>query len=105
MGQRSNDPAQAFLLPLGEAVVDLNQGGLRLSQQLDFDQSPGTSVGRDPALVYNSATVDVRPVIQLSLQTDPNGPVPTEVQLQLTWNGITEAPVTFSTTGQQAGAE
>ena len=40
MGQRSNDPQRAFLLPLADATVDLKQGALRLSHALDFDRSP-----------------------------------------------------------------
>ncbi len=38
-------------------------GGLRLVHPLDFDRSPGTSVGGDPVLFYNSETVHVRPVV------------------------------------------
>jgi RHS repeat-associated protein len=105
LGQRTNDPERAFLLPIGEATVDLNQGALRISQPLDFDQSPGTSVGGNPALVYNSATVDVRPTIQLTFQTDPQAPVPTQVQAQLTWNGQQEPAQTFPTTGVSAGED
>jgi YD repeat-containing protein len=99
-----NDPERQFLLPIGEAQVDLNQGALRLRQPLDFDQSPGTSVGRDPALVYNSATVNVRPIIQVAVQTDPLGPVPVQAQVQLTWNGVNQGTVPFSASGQQPGA-
>src|SRR5262249_45355236 len=52
----SNDPDREFLLSLGEANVDLNQGGLRLAHDLNFDVSPGSGAGGNPALVYNSAT-------------------------------------------------
>jgi YD repeat-containing protein len=102
-GQRSNDPDRAFLLPIGEATVDLNQGALRLSHALDFDQSPGTSVGGNPALDYSSSTVSVRPVIQIAIQSQPGGSVPTQAQVQLTWNSA-QTPVTFNTSGLPAGA-
>src|SRR5262249_57913418 len=69
--RRSNDPQRAELVPLGEAAVAINTGGLRLSDALDFDQSPGTAVGRDPALVYNSDTVDVHPIIEFTLPALP----------------------------------
>src|SRR5262249_55736753 len=52
--QRRNDPDRATLVPIGQATVALNTGGLRLSHPLDFDRNPGTGVGRDPALVYSS---------------------------------------------------
>jgi hypothetical protein len=78
LGSRNNDPQRAFLLPLGEATVDLNTGGLRLSHPLDFDQSPGTAAGGDPALLYNSSTVNVRPIIQCQLASTANGPLPTQ---------------------------
>src|SRR5207249_3514094 len=89
------DPQAGFLRPIGEANVDLYQGALRLSQALDFDQSPGTSVGGSPALLYNSATVNVRPVVQLEVQTNPFGAAPVQAQLQLTWNGVAQTPVTI----------
>src|SRR5262249_10459521 len=53
---RTSDPDRANLMSIGEASVDLNQGAVRISHALDFDQSPGTDVGGNPALDYNSAT-------------------------------------------------
>jgi hypothetical protein len=94
-GTRSDDPQRALLLPIGEATADINQGALRLSHTLDFDQSPGTAVGGDPALVYNSATVSVRPVVQVQVATDPQGTAPTQAVVVLSWNGVAQAPVTF----------
>ena len=87
--RRSNDPQQAFLQTYGEATADLNTGGLRLGHPLDFDQSPGTSVGGDPALVYNSATVAVQPHVQVRLASNPANPAPIQIQARLTWNGGT----------------
>src|SRR5207237_6478837 len=93
--QAGFDPQRGLLVPVGEAQIDVQQGALRLSHSLDFDQSPGTSVGGDPALVYNSATVNVRPVVQLEVQTDPFGAAPVQAQVQLTWNGVSQTPVTI----------
>src|SRR5262249_19773562 len=84
--QRSQDPARGLLVPLGEVSVALNQGGLRLSHGLDFDQSPGTAVGGEPALVYNSGTVGVRPIVQAVLALDPDRGRPATIQARLTWN-------------------
>jgi PKD repeat protein len=92
-GSETDDPERAFLLSEGEATLDLAQGALRLSQPLDFDQSPGTAVGGDPALVYNSATVDVRPVVRLLVAGDPSAPAATQAQVTLTWAGTQQSPV------------
>jgi hypothetical protein len=86
---RSEDPRTGMLVPVGETQVDVNMGSFRLSQPLDFDLSPGTDVGGNPALVYNSGTVSVRPIIQVPVYTDPNKSFPTEIDMRLTWNGGT----------------
>ncbi len=65
--QRTADPDRADFVSLGGINVDLNAGGVRVMHPLDFDLSPGTSVGRSPSLVYNSAAVAPRPVIEMSL--------------------------------------
>jgi RHS repeat-associated protein len=98
--QPGNDPDRALLLPLGEATVAPNTGGLRLSHPLDFDQNPGTDIGGNPALVYNSDTVDVRPVLQLLVdgvaKTVPQDP-PQTISVQLTWaQGTPQDWVTFT---------
>lgn len=63
---RANDPDHALLISVGGAVVSANTGAVRLAHQLDFDLSPGTEVGGSPALVYNSDTASVRPIVELS---------------------------------------
>jgi YD repeat-containing protein len=103
IAQRSTDPQNGFLVPIGEAQVDPNTGSLQISQPLDFDQSPSTTVGGNPALVYNSNTVDVRPIIKVVIPTDSTLPLPTSIDLQLTWNGTQQSSVSFSTAGHQAG--
>ena len=82
--QPTHDVAQGDLIALGEAGVDLNTGSLRLSHALDFDRSPGTAVGGDPALVYNSATVSARPILELAF-TGLAGAAPLAAHVQLTW--------------------
>jgi YD repeat-containing protein len=104
LAQRSDDPDRAFLMPLGEANVDLNQGAVRLSQALDFDLSPGNGVGGSPALVYNGAVVNVRPVIQLTVQSNPSGPMATTAQVAWSFNGVAQPTQTFSTSGLTPGA-
>jgi hypothetical protein len=105
-GSRTSDPDRAGLQTLGEATVDLNQGALRVSHALDFDQSPGTDVGGNPMLVYNSGTVNVRPIIQLEIQSDPNGsnPKATQIAVQLTFNGVQQTTQNFTIGTYTAGA-
>ena len=87
--QPGYDPQRTEMATLGEATVVLNTGDLRLSHPLDFDQSPGTSGGGDPALVYNSDTVDVRPVVQIDLTGGQLAVTPTQIEAQLTWGDQT----------------
>ena len=48
-----------------EAGMDREQlGNLRLVHELDLDKSPGRQQGGNPALVYNSSTVSVKPLVQ-----------------------------------------
>jgi RHS repeat-associated protein len=105
-GVRTNDPEQADLLPIGEATVALNTGGLRLSHELDFDQSPGTSVGGDPALEYNSNTVAPQPIVELRV-SDGNLPGQlAQVQVQLTWDdNAPQGWVTYNVTGDHNEGE
>jgi RHS repeat-associated protein len=102
-GVRAEDADQAELLHLGEADVALDTGGLRVAQPLDFDRSPGTGVGGDPELVYNSDTVSARPVVQAVLATDPTLPLPSAIQVQLTWDGTAQPWATVDTTGHLPG--
>jgi RHS repeat-associated protein len=128
-GGLSADPDRAYLVPLGEASVDLNQGAIRISHSLDFDISPGTrmggtppldvdigpadgmeinpnvDVGSGPALDYNSATTSPRPVIQLVLASDPNAADPPPISFQVAWsfNGVGQPTQTFGISNYQAG--
>ena len=80
---------------MGEASINPYSGGLRLRQALDFDQSAGTGVSASPALVYNSDTILLRPVVAARFYSDPAVPLPTNFQVQLTWNGAQQTSVTY----------
>jgi len=99
----NRDPMQPALEPIGEAAVDINQGAVRLSQNLDFDISPGTSIGGSPILTYNSATTNVRPVIEVAFTLDGSLSAPSAISGQLTWNGAAQGWVSFSTAGLTPG--
>ena len=53
----SNFPTSAE----GDGNPDLQLGDLQVAVPLDLDRSPGTSQSGDPALIYNSSTVNVAP--------------------------------------------
>ena len=64
-------------------------GTISISQPLDFDMSPGTDVGGNPALVYNEGTVDDHPIIQVDVPTAPDAGVPSDIKLTLIFDGTT----------------
>src|SRR5438874_10954355 len=74
--QRVTDPEQGLQVPFGTAEYMPNSGGFIIKHPLDFDQSPGVEVGRTPALVYNSETTQVRPIIEITLTTDAGSGLP-----------------------------
>lgn len=95
-----DDPRNPPLVTLGEANVDINLGAVRLSEPLDFDISPGTAIGGNLALVYNSATVNVEPIIPVAIAPNSLYGTLEEIEAQLTWNGGTAEPaVTFTPDG------
>jgi RHS repeat-associated protein len=63
----------------------------------------GAFLGMGLSLTDNSDTVDPQPIIDTTYCTDPNSPVPTSIQVTLTWNGTPQTPVTFQTTGHSPG--
>jgi len=105
-GTPSDDPSRADLITLGNEQVDLSQGAVRVSAPLDFDQSPDSSVSGSPSLVYNSATVAPKPVIQFELQSDANSGDPAATQYQVAWyfNGVAQTTKTFTVSSYSAGA-
>ncbi len=103
------DPQYTQYTQFATAMVGPLDGDLRAS--ISLDPAPPCNCGNDTtgalrsdlSLDYNSDTVDVRPIIETTYQSDPNGPVPTQIQVQLTWNGTTQPAITFSTTGHSPG--
>src|SRR6266849_4576160 len=64
----------------------------------------GAAVCGPTALVYNSDSVHVQPMIYLALTTVAGDPVPTTLQAQLTWNnGTPQSWVTLGTSGLSGG--
>jgi RHS repeat-associated protein len=90
----SADPQRALMVPVAEAQVDVAQGAVQFSSPLDFDQSPGTSVGGDPALVYNSLTV-ADPIVRAVVSVNGSDSAPTMLTAELTFNGVQQPPVTY----------
>src|SRR5262249_39545504 len=95
--RRSEGFDEGYQQSFGPASVALNSGALLLAQQLDFDLSPGTASGRDPLLVFNSGTLEVRPVIQADLKGAAGVETPSELEVQLVWNGQPQGWRTVST--------
>ena len=92
----NNGPNNVFQDPLGGADVILpGTGSVSASQPLDFDLNPGTSVGGYPALVYNSNTVNVKPIVQITLPTNAGSGVPSTIDMTFIWDP-TGADVTTS---------
>src|SRR5262249_44868069 len=79
------------------------RGDLTLVHTLDWDQSPGTAAGAAPALAYNAARVPAKPIIQAQLKSDSSTALPPSLTARLTFNGTTQAAVTYSTTGLSPG--
>ncbi len=105
---RTNDPGQSTTVPIGagDAAVLPGTGSLLLSEPLSLNVTPDTPVlGGAPALVYNSDTVDVKPIIELVYSTNPGGSVPSNLLAKLNWNsgGYPATWTTFSTSGHSAG--
>jgi Bacterial Ig-like domain len=88
--------------PINGNALDF-QGTLTVSQLLDLDQSPGTAVSNNTALVYNSDRVNPEPILYGQVQTQNNVALPSTITIQLTWNGTAQTAQTYSTTGLAAG--
>src|SRR5689334_23135058 len=52
--------------------------------------------GVPAALIYNSDTVDVQPVVQAAIPTEVGQTMPTSITVQLTFNGVTQPAQTFN---------
>jgi streptogramin lyase len=111
---RSDDPADGLLVPYGPVAVSPQTGNLQARVPLDFEQGVhGSGDGwsavlglptLQPALVYTSSSTNVKPLVEVTLLSDPQGSVPTSIDATLTWNnGSPQSPVNFSTSGHSAG--
>jgi virginiamycin B lyase len=100
----STTPFQGSAVSAGTDSTNPETGNLEVTQPLSFEQSsnpyPG---GITPALVYNSDTAYVLPILQATLNSDPNGSVPSQLQVSWTWNNTNQTAVNFGTTGHSAG--
>src|SRR5262249_58257632 len=103
-------PDTALYYPFGLGSVSPQTGNLHLTHPLDFRQSvPGSwdDAGQftgPAALVYNSDSVNVKPIIEATLTSPTGGAVPNSFDVQLTWNnGTPQTAVNFTTTGHSSG--
>jgi len=105
----TTDPKLTQYNPFANGMVGPLDGNQQTTIPLDpappcnCGQDTSTALSYDPSLTYNSDTASVRPIIDTTYQSDPNGPVPTQIQVQLTWNGTAQPWVTFSTAGHSPG--
>ncbi len=103
------DPTGNTLIDFGTGSVAPLDGNQQTTIPLDFDTAvnpqddSSAGLGGALGLVANSDTVAPRPIIETTLASDPNGPLPTQIQVTLTWNGVAQAPQTFAVTGHSPG--
>ncbi|OWK44009.1 hypothetical protein [Fimbriiglobus ruber] len=104
--QLLDDPTYGQSQGLGDVSVSLNTGAVSVNQPLDFDLNPGTSVGLNPALVYNSAAAGGTPSVQLDLHSQNTEPLPDQIQVAFAWDGQDYGdPVTFTTGDREPGQD
>jgi RHS repeat-associated protein len=78
-------------------------GDVSLSHPLDLDQSPGTSQGGDPALVYHSNQISHKPIVAVNLKTPNTLNLPSFITATLTFNGVAGTGVNFNTSNLAPG--
>src|SRR5262249_43238678 len=83
---RYDDPRAVPLTSFGEVGADLSTGAVRLYQPLDFDLSPGTDIGGNPALVYSSSPVNVYPIVDIAVGTAGDSALPDAIKVTLNWD-------------------
>src|SRR5262249_15741505 len=108
--QRTSDTTQSASFDFGAAGISPQTGNVRVSVPLDFrlglpsSLDAASTLEGEAALVYNADTVNVKPIIEATQQSDAGGSGPSSLQAQLTWNnGTPQSAVTFGTTGHAAG--
>jgi hypothetical protein len=87
----SADPHNGGMVPMGETNVDLNLGAVRIEQALHFDLDGCgcQDMLGGPALIYNSVTVGVQPIFQVTVAPDTTQGTPSAIKARLTWAGGT----------------
>jgi hypothetical protein len=109
-----HDPQQGAIVPFGAAKVQPLTGALVRELPVDVNQhaecdcgcgcDDNNRAGTAPlGVVYNSGTVNVKPVILAQLASDFCAAVPSQIQAQLTWNSVGQGTQTWGTTGHSSG--
>src|SRR5262245_19781281 len=101
------DPMQGAFTAVGRTTVGIHDGDASVNVPLEYFRSQDGFWRDDPngptALVYNSNTVSVKPILQFQLTSGGGDPAPSSIQATLTFNGSANNQVTFSTNGHSAG--
>lgn len=95
----TNDPIQGTVIPIDHGGIVLQTGTVTSA----VTAVPGNA-GNDPLLLYyDGSRVNMFPIVETFVSTDPHQPLPTSIDVTLTWDGSAQSPVTFSTSGHSAG--
>src|SRR2546425_1145008 len=112
---RTSDPVDGTLVPFGQVWVSPQTGNARIEHPLNFEGgwhvAPQDAWGAvldlptvQEALIYSSDTVNVKPILEVTLACDAGAAVRNSIDARLTWNGGTPGSwVNFSTSGHSAG--
>ena len=96
----ADDPLQGTSTSEGRTTVGLLDGNASESIPVYVSrQDTGGAVN----FVYDSNTVNVKPIVTVQLTSGGGDPVPTGIDADLTFNGTTDTTVSFTTTGHSAG--
>src|SRR5262249_26061978 len=94
--QRVTDPLQGDRLPFGDASIGLQAGDFSVSHVFDYGR--GGAGFDQPALVYHSDSIGIKPVLEATVGT-PGDDLPSNSEARLTWNGSAQGWVSFSNPG------
>jgi hypothetical protein len=85
---RTSDPVD------GNSQAQL--GNVAVVHALDMDRSPGHGAAGNPMLVYNSASVSQKPIVQTTIVTPNNAALPSTIGIEITWNGTSQGSPLFN---------
>jgi RHS repeat-associated protein len=98
------DTAQVLSADPQEGMTEQQLGNVSLKEPLNLEQSPESDCGcGGHYLVYNSDSVNQLPIVQATIPSANNAALPSSLSAQLTFNGVTGATVTYSTSGKSPG--